>query len=139
EEVAWPGLAAVTSPTGRLEVEGSPAGFDFSARASVAVAGEPAEVTARGRGAWPALSFESLDVTTPHGRVAAPGRLAADTLSFEADLAATGIDPAVISAEWPGNLVARGRLSGALRPLEWRFEAEEVGGELRGYRVEASG
>ncbi|HEY8518739.1 MAG TPA: translocation/assembly module TamB domain-containing protein [Gammaproteobacteria bacterium] len=140
QEAAWPGLAAVTSPTGRLELAGSAASFGFSARASVVVEGVPAEVTAQGTGAGPELAFESLEVATPHGQLTATGRLAADTLAVEAEFVANEIDPAAISAEWSGNLFARGRLDGAWRPApEWRLVAEEVHGELRGYPVDAGG
>ena len=172
-EAGWQGLfwplgrkGALISERGKLDLSGSPEEYSFSlatrlsarlpsARVPSAGVSESglleADISARGRGGLDRMEIDRLHVELPRGEIDAKARLAWGTrFGWQAEVTASGLDPAIFIEEYPGDLAIGLKSSGSLalgprsvsRPdSEDRIdvEIEEIGGSLRGRPVSGSG
>ena len=96
---------------------------------------------AEGTGNLRRINFEQLNIDKLDGRIQASGELDwQDTLSWQAEVSATDINPGVIDADWPGKLTATLVNSGSLSEgkIDSQLQVTNMDGELRGYPVALS-
>ena len=88
-----------------------------------------------GSGDRTSVRIQRLDAGTRAGRLSATGTLAwSPTLQWQAKATLTDFDPGNFAPDWPGALRGRIESSGEQRngALNARFDASELGGQLRG-------
>ncbi len=126
-----PGVGAVHSTAGRLEVAGEPAAWQARLAAGVELPGWPvAQVAARARGDTTRLVFERLDLAGDFGKAGARGVLAFDPawrLRLEAVVAQLRTE--ALRPGLRGELAARLRL-GVAADEDARLQVRELHGQL---------
>ena len=145
QDLSWPGVAGVSSPSGRLALAGSPADYRFDGAGTAEVAGRGASFAAEGTGSGLELTLARLELApAPPGRgtLRAAGAVSLGRREANVELAASGFDPAWIAAPWPGRLDGTARLRAAAAPGSeptLALETIDLAGELRGYSVDVGG
>jgi translocation and assembly module TamB len=143
QNLAWPGVAGVASPDGRLALEGSLDGYRYDGSGTLDVAGRGASFAVEGTGTRSKLELAQLELVPAApagGALRATGSL--DLESRETSLAVTssGFDPAWIAAAWPGRLDGTAALHAGLSPEpNAALDSIALSGELRGYPVTLGG
>ena len=87
------------------------------------------------------MDIQSLSITTKDGGVKTTGRVNwSPALSWQVEVDASGIDPAIIQPEWPGRLSSQFSSEGRLDNDLWFASAKirELSGTLRGYPLSLS-
>ncbi|HSC17237.1 MAG TPA: translocation/assembly module TamB domain-containing protein, partial [Gammaproteobacteria bacterium] len=141
--LAWPGVAGVASPDGRLALAGSLDDYRYDGGGTLDVAGREASFTVEGTGKRFLLELGQLDLmpAAPRsGALSATGSVDLADRETSLALAARGFDPAWIVAAWSGRLDGRAALRAGLSPEpNAALDAIALSGELRGYPVTLGG
>lgn len=142
-DLAWPGVAGVASPSGRLALAGSADDYRYDADGTVDLAGRAARFAAAGTGARLALAVERLELAPAapgSGTLTAAGTVNLETRAADVDVAASGFDPAWVAAAWAGRLDGTAHVAAAVagEPTV-TLEAIDLAGELRGYAIAIAG
>lgn len=145
QDLAWPGVVGVASPSGRLAVAGSWADYRYEGEGTLDVAGRAASFAAEGTGRELELSLAQLTLTPAapgRGTLRAAGDVSLQTREASVELIASGFDPSWIAADWTGQLDGTASLGAGLpqgaEPTV-TLDAVDFAGELRGYPVELGG
>lgn len=143
QNLAWPGVTGIASPSGRLALAGSADDYRFDANGTVDLAGRAADFTTAGTGARLELAVERLELAPAapgRGTVTAAGTVNLGTLAANVDVAASGFDPAWLAAAWAGRLDGTAHVAAvAADEPSVTLEAIDLRGELRGYLVTIGG
>jgi translocation and assembly module TamB len=143
QNLAWPGVAGVASPDGRLALAGSLDDYRYDGGGTLDVVGRTATFTVAGTGARLLLELERLDLmpAAPFGgTLRATGSVDLDSRETRLALAASRLDPGWIAAAWPGRLDGTAMLRAGLVPEPTAaLDAIALAGELRGYSVTLGG
>jgi translocation and assembly module TamB len=102
----------------------------------------PARLALEGTGDRRQTELGSLRLEALNGLAQGKARAGWDPkVTWDAELAWSGIDPGAFAPEWPGRLEGRVQTQGALEPDGPHLDAliDGLGGELRGFPVAASG
>ena len=146
QDLAWPGVTAIASPSGRLGVTGELGAYRYDGAGMLDLAGYSAAFTVGGTGERLELAIERLELEALTTEGSALGMLrgagAVSLTRREANLAVTAsrFDPQWIAAAWPGRVDGMLTLRAGLLPeLHAAFEAIDLRGTLRGYPVTLRG
>jgi translocation and assembly module TamB len=142
----WPleGTAEVRSDSGEITLTGTPDAYQLALSADLAGTDIPAgQWQLSGHGDRQQLRLETLRGNTLDGTLMAQGRIAwAPTLSWDATLSTSGIDPAQHYPQWPGKLdlalSSKGRID-AQQNAEINLHIDKLRGELRGRMIAGNG
>ncbi len=145
-DLRWPPLPATesaTSPAGHLEWSGTPQAYQVQLDTGIQGGGLPAtNWQLQGHGDLEQLQFDTLQVAALDGRITGQGALHwAPELRWQVSLAAEGLNPGVLQADWPGKLAAQVQLEGGMRGalLHQQLLLKRLDGTLRGYPVQGQG
>ncbi len=144
QDLAVPGVEGVASPNGRATIAGAIDGYRFDAAGALVVDGREADFTAAGTGQAGLISLSSF-VFAPHaatasGELRATGDVALDTREWSLAVRTADLDPGWWLADWPGRVTGSAHLRGRFAPdLAASVDDIDMRGELRGYRLKASG
>jgi len=101
-----------------------------------------AQLEIDGRGDLETLRLQTLRATTPSGRLDATGDVGwSPALRWDLDATLAGFDPGYFAPEWNGALNGRLSSRGSTRDdggLDVDVEASELGGSLRGRRIDGT-
>ncbi len=143
QNLAWPGVAGVASPSGRLALAGSLAEYRYDGAGALDIAGRAASFTVAGTGQRLLLDLAPLELRPAapgSGTLRAAGSVDLERRETSLELAASRLNPIWIVAAWPGQLDGTTRLRASLVPEpSVALDAIELSGELRGYPVTLSG
>ncbi|HVJ30344.1 MAG TPA: hypothetical protein VNA66_08580, partial [Gammaproteobacteria bacterium] len=143
QNLAWPSVAGVASPSGRLALAGSLDDYRYEGTGTVDVLDRDASFTVAGTGQRLLLALEQLELVPAapgRGSLTAGGNVDLEGRDTSLDLAARGFDPAWIVAAWPGRLDGTAQLRAGLEPEpNVTLAGLALGGELRGYPVTLGG
>jgi translocation and assembly module TamB len=145
QALAWPGVTALASPSGRLALTGELGAYRYDGAGMLEVAGRSTAFAVRGTGERLELAIERLELEALADDGALGTLVAAGTVSLtrrEADLALTAnrLDPKWIAAAWPGRLDGTAILRAGLLPEpHGALETIDLDGTLRGYPVTLRG
>ena len=143
QNLAWPGVAGVASPSGRLALAGSLDDYRYDGTGTLDIAGRAASFTVAGTGRRFLLELAPLELTPAApggGTLRAAGSVDLESRETSLELAASRFDPSWVVAAWPGRLDGTARLRAGLVPEpNVALDAIELGGELRGYPVTLGG
>ncbi|HSB36801.1 MAG TPA: hypothetical protein VLH41_07975, partial [Thermoanaerobaculia bacterium] len=140
-DVSWPisGTPVVRSPRGRLRLAGSLADYGLEGSADfVSSTVGSGRASLEGRGSAEALTLTRLEADVAGGSVHSAGRIAwKPAVAWDLTLEARDIDPASVSAKWPGAIDLVARTSGRRTEsgLRGRLDVTRIGGNLRGFPV----
>ena len=143
-DLAWPGVDALASPSGRVNVAGTLADYRYDGTGALAIDGRAATFTARGKGSGAQLALERLDLDA-RGGAASAGVLAAQgsvdlaARRVDVNVTATDVDPGWWDADWPGRLRGTAAVRAGLAPFGVAFDALDIAGTLRGYTLALRG
>ena len=141
--LAWPGVAGVASPDGRLALDGSLDDYRYDGGGTLDVAGRAASFTVEGTGRRLLLELGQLDLMPAapgSGALRATGSVDLAKRETSLALAARGFDPAWIAPAWSGRLDGTAALRAGLSPEpNAALDAIALSGELRGYPVTLGG
>jgi translocation and assembly module TamB len=145
-DLAWPGVAAVASPSGSVTLAGTFERYRYDAMGTLVAAGREASFAIGGTAEQLELAVERLELGprlatgAAAGTLRAQGRASVTAREAHLDLTADGFDPQWVDARWAGRLSGTTTLRAALAPtLATAFDDLELGGELRGYPVALRG
>lgn len=139
-DLDWPlQQPMLTSPTGQLQVNGTPSGYEFTLAAESRGGKFPAgTLRASGNGDATAASLDALTLETLNGSVRGQGRIVwSPSVAWDVSVKGGGLDPGVAWPQWRGDLALAAHASG--RAGETRFELSELKGTLRGRALSAHG
>jgi translocation and assembly module TamB len=143
QNLAWPGVTGVASPSGRLALAGSWADYRYEGAGTADLLGRAAGFTVDGTGRNLVLALATLELAPAApggGTLRGTGSLDLERRETALDVAADGFDPAWVVAAWPGRLDGTARLRAALAPEpNAALDAIALAGELRGYDVTIGG
>jgi translocation and assembly module TamB len=143
QELAWPGVTGVASPTGRLALAGALADYRYEGAGTADVLGRAADFTVEGTGQNLLLALAALELAPAapgRGTLRGTGSLDLERRETALDVTAAGFDPAWVVAAWPGRLDGTARLRAALAPEPTAtLDTLALAGELRGYAVTVRG
>ena len=143
-DLAWPGVDALASPSGRINVAGTLADYRYDGTGVLAIDGRAATLAARGKGSDTQLVLERLDLDARRGAASA-GVLAAEgtadlaAMTVDVNVTATDIDPRWWNAGWPGRLRGTAVMRAGLAPFGVAFNSLDIAGTLRGYTLALRG
>ena len=143
-DLAWPGVDALASPSGSVNVAGTLAEYRYDGAGELAIDGRATTFAARGKGSGAQLVFERLDIEARSGAASA-GMLAAEgtadlaAKTVDVNVTATDVDPRWWDAEWPGRLRGRAAMRAGLAPFGVTFNSLDIAGTLRGYTLALRG
>jgi len=144
----WPlqGPPIVTTQTGHLTLKGVESDYQLELRTKVNGEGIPAgSVNLTGQGDLKGVKLQPLGVSVLDGQITINGNLAWDRMvRWDLEVLADGIDPGRYHPDWPGRINGKMSVSGSLDSkstgkLTVQTNIHNLGGELRGYEVSASG
>ncbi len=125
-----------------LGLAGRSAAWAAIGKATVARDGLQADVDFDGRGDSERMRLQTARVTMPTGTLDASGEVAwAPALQWDIDAALQGFDPGYFARDWTGAIDGQLASTGATRDdggLEITAEASDLGGNLRGRRLDGS-
>lgn len=140
-QVPLPGGRVVSSPSGRVRVDGRPA--EYRAELDARVGGDVPAGRWRlaGRGGLEAFTLETLRAETLQGVLEASGRVGwTPRLDWSLEVRGRELDPRGLDAAWPGSLAfdlaTEGRLTTDGPAAAFRLSSLE--GQLRGREVDGS-
>ncbi|MFL6651287.1 MAG: translocation/assembly module TamB domain-containing protein [Sulfurifustaceae bacterium] len=139
-DLDWPTQQPLlTSPTGRLQVNGTPSRYHFTLTAESRGAKFPTgTLHASGRGDVSAVSVDTLTLETLNGVVEGQGRAAwSPRLTWDVSIKGRGLDPGVAWPQWRGDIALSAQASG--RNGEIRVALPELKGTLRDRAFSARG
>ena len=143
QNLAWPGVTGIASPSGRLALAGSLDEYRYDGAGTLDVVGRAASFTVAGTGRRLLLDVAPLELTpaaSGGGTLRATGSVDLESRETSVDLAATRWDPSWAVAAWPGRLDGTARLRAGLAPEpNVALDAIALAGELRGYPVTLGG
>jgi len=143
QNLAWPGVDEVASPSGRLALVGSPDEYSYDGSGTVVALGRTASFTAEGTGQRLVLALSRLDVVPDApggGTLTGVGNVDLESRDTSLDVTANDFNPAWIVGAWPGRLDGTTHLRAGLRPEpNVELTALALSGELRGYPVTLGG
>jgi translocation and assembly module TamB len=143
QQLAWPGIAAIASPSGRLALAGTLAAYRYDGNGTLEVVDRSASFDVEGSGEGPELAIAALELTpTPGsgGALRATGAVSLADRATDLAVVANGFDPSWLVAAWPGRLDGSAELRAALLPEpSAMLDAIDLAGELRGYSVTLRG
>ena len=143
QNLAWPGVAGIASPSGRLTLAGSLDDYRYDGNGAVDVLGRPANFTVEGTGRRLLLELARvafLPAAPGSGTLQGSGSLDLERRETSLDITATRFDPIWIVNAWPGRLDGTARLRAGLAPEpNAALDAIRLEGELRGYPVTLGG
>ena len=143
QNLAWPTVAGVASPSGRLALAGSLDDYRYDGTGTVDVLDRDASFTVAGTGQRLLLALENLELVPAapgRGSLTATGNLDLEGRDTNLDLTAHGFDPVWIVAAWPGRLDGTAQLRAGLTPEpNVMLAGLALRGELRGYPVTLGG
>jgi len=145
ENLAWPGVDIVASPSGRITLAGTLADYRYDGSGLAQIDGRAAEFELRGIGTPVVLALERLTVRPmrggePAGSVVATGELRFEARQAQLALEADAFDPEWIVEGWSGRVNGTTTIDAQLRPsARVRFSGVDARGQLRGYPVAATG
>lgn len=145
KRLQWPlqGAPQVASPDGRLTVSGKPEAYRYTLKAHLAAEGRSGSAEASGAGGLEHVVLETLNLAVARARVRGNGRVdwnvgAQSAVAVHADLDIRDLNPALIAADWPGNLnghlKARTQIENQVPRAQ--FELSLRDSELRGYPLQ---
>lgn len=144
ENLQWPlqGVQQIASPKGTFELTGHAQDYRLQVQAPLQLPNAAlGEWRISGHGDRTELRLERIAGRVANGTIEGSGRLAwQNTLRWEANVTAAELDPAVYAAEWPGQLGATVKASGAVdngKPTA-AIELTTLSGTLRGYPAQAT-
>jgi translocation and assembly module TamB len=127
----------------QLTTSGGLAGFEYDLDAqSVGPGLPPSQLRLEGQGDVRETRIESIVLETLGGLIEGQVEVGWDPqVIWSATLDASGLNPGVYAADWPGSIDARLTSRGTLEPSGPDLTAtiEQLEGDLRGYLIEASG
>ncbi|KAA6185679.1 translocation/assembly module TamB [Thiohalocapsa marina] len=141
ERLRWPlrDDALAESPSGTLDLRGSPADYRYAVEADLGGAQLPAaRLLLKGTGDTERTRIRSATLNTLGGSVVVEGQAGwAPTVDWDLALVAAAIDPGGLAADWPGQLGGRLETTGRLTEEGPELEARvrDFGGRLRDYPV----
>ncbi len=143
--LGWPleGAQDITSPQGRLNLNGTPEGYAYDIDMGLsreAISG--VALTAKGRGSLEGLSLERLNLQQGENALRGEGRVDwAPEQVWSLSLEGEGLDPVLLSPEFPGRLDLKLKTQGTLagEAPKGELHLETLQGQLRGYPVSAQG
>lgn len=144
QNLAWPGVANIASPSGTLTVAGGLAAYRYEGTGSLDVLERTATFGTAGTGERFELAVARLELATPTpaggGMLRGVGTVSLERRETALAVTADGFDPTWITAAWPGRLVGTAALRAQLDP-EASAELDDVAlhGTLRGYPVTVRG
>jgi translocation and assembly module TamB len=143
QNLAWPGVDGIVSPSGRLALVGSLDDYRYDGSGIVDVLGRSADFSVEGTGQRLLLALTRLDLMPAapgSGTLRGTGSVDLESRETSLDVAASRFDPVWIVNAWPGRLDGTARLRASLAPEpNAALEAIELAGELRGYPVTLRG
>jgi translocation and assembly module TamB len=143
QNLAWPSVAGVASPEGRLALSGSLDDYRYEGTGTVDVLDRAASFTVAGTGRRLLLALEQLELAPAapgRGALTATGRVDLEGRDTSLDLGARGFDPAWIVAAWPGRFDGTAQLRAGLTPEpNVTLAGLALQGDLRGYPVTLGG
>jgi translocation and assembly module TamB len=143
QDLAWPGVAGVASPSGRLTLTGTLADYRYAGAGTADLLDRAAGFTVEGTGQNLALALATLELAPAapgSGTLRGAGTLDLANRAAALDVTAAAFDPAWVAAAWPGRLDGTARLRAALAPEpNAALDAIALAGELRGYDVTIGG
>jgi translocation and assembly module TamB len=143
QDLAWPGVTGVASPSGRLALDGTLADYRYEGTGTADLLGRAAGFTVEGTGQDLVLALTSLELAPlapGGGTLRGTGSLDLERRETALDVTAAGFDPVWLVAAWPGRLDGTARLRAALAPEpNAALEAIALAGALRGYDVTIGG
>jgi translocation and assembly module TamB len=141
QNLRWPLTqeAVVSSVRGHGNIEGITNDFRFMVATDRPLPQLPAsEWQASGTGNLQGLQIEQLVIKTLQGEINANGTVGwSEKLSWQSDIQATGINPASLNAQWPGQLNAHITSKGEYEDgdVSTSVDVQKLDGVLRGYPV----
>ncbi|HUF71421.1 MAG TPA: translocation/assembly module TamB domain-containing protein [Gammaproteobacteria bacterium] len=140
EALSWPGFDLAQSPSGSVELSGWLERIEFTGSGQAIVADTSLTFSATGSATPETVAFAELAIGSELGEADIEGDIELDSMSFDLNVAARGIDPGRFVAGWPGEIEAEGRARGSVEPeLRWSVSELEIGGTLRDIPVAGSG
>lgn len=142
----WPpsGKPVVEGKQGHLRAIGEWTQYEYALDSILRVQSVDAQTHAQGTGSLSALDIASLNAKLLSGEVTASGHVQwAPQLHVDAEGKASGINPATLAADWPGNIGGKFKISTVFpkdQPLV-KFDADLRNSRLRNYpfNLEAHG
>jgi translocation and assembly module TamB len=135
--------APVVTAGADLGVAGTADAWAAIGRATFARDGQRAQLRFDGRGDRSHVAVRGLHATMPAGRLDASGDLHwSPALAWTADAVLAGFDPGYFLPDWKGAVDGRIASTGTTRGdggLQMRFDAQRLGGRLRGRALGGSG
>ena len=139
-DLVWPGVTALTSPSGTLRLTGGIERYEFQGEGGLAVDGTDTRFRVQGSGDPLSVFLDALELSTPRGDLNARGQVLLQPLEWDLAIEGQDFDPSLRWAEWPGRLRGQGRFQGRLAPaFEWSASDIDVAGTLRDYPLAATG
>ena len=145
QDLAWPNVAGLASPSGRLTLAGDLGAYRYEGSGALDIAGRAGTFAVRGTGAALELALERLEVEArmgdgSSGTLVGEGRVSLAARDTELAVTATEFDPGWIHSAWSGRLRGSATLRAGLAPAAAAaLEAAELTGQLRGYPVTLRG
>ncbi|HEX7236756.1 MAG TPA: translocation/assembly module TamB domain-containing protein [Gammaproteobacteria bacterium] len=143
QNLAWPGVEGIASPSGRLTLAGSLDEYRYEGGGTLDTMGRASTFTVEGTGRRLLLDLARLAVEPAApggGTLRGAGSVDLESRDATLDVGADGFDPAWIAAPWAGRLDGTAHLRAGLRPEpNAALDAIELAGELRGYPVTIRG
>ena len=143
-DFAWPGVDALSSPSGRVDLVGTLADYRYDGTGALAIEGRAAAFAAHGKGSDAQLVLERFDLDARRGDATA-GALAAEGAvdlaagTARVNVTATDFDPKWWHEEWPGRLRGTAAVRAGLAPVSVAFDSLDIAGSLRGYTLALRG
>lgn len=145
QHLSWPlrGAPQITSEGGTLSLSGKPEDYRYQLDGRIKGAEvPPTRLQARGTGNLEGTELGHLRLDALEGQLEATAQVVwAPEINWKAELEAKGLNPGSHWADWQGRLGGRITSEGAMADtvLKAMTAIETLGGELRGYPVEAKG
>jgi translocation and assembly module TamB len=143
QDLAWPPVDGIASPSGRLALVGSLDDYRYDGSGTVDVLGRSGNFSVAGTGQRLLLALTRLELMPAapgSGALRGVGSLDLAGRATSLDVTASRFDPVWIVGAWPGRLDGTARLRAGLAPEpNAALEAIELTGELRGYPVTLRG
>ncbi len=143
QDLAWPPVDGLASPSGRLALVGSLDDYRYEGRGTVEILGRSGNFTVEGTGQRLLLALARLELmpSTPgSGALRGAGSLDLAARETSLDVTASRCEPVWIVDAWSGRLDGTTRLHAGLSPEpNAALDAVDLAGELRGYPVTLRG
>lgn len=139
-ELRWPpgDPAQVASPTGSARLRGGLADWLLSVDAALQAQGQAGALTARVAGDATSAHVQQFTARALGGSLDGQGLVRWSPVpAYEFDMRATGFDPGLLSAQWPGRVDAVLAVAGHSDQLDLRLS--DLAGQLRGQALGGGG